>query len=37
MRLPKWLQAKFAERLKRLESEGHMIPTLKDIVDFLKE
>ena len=27
--LPKWLLAKFAERLKRLESEGHMMPTLK--------
>ena len=22
-RLPKWMQAKFAERLRRLESEGH--------------
>ena len=37
MRLPKWMQAKFAERLKGLESEGHMMPTFKDIVDFLKE
>ena len=37
MRLPKWMQGKFAERLKRLESEGHMMPTFKDIVDFLKE
>ena len=26
-RLPKWIQAKFAERLKRLESEGHAMPT----------
>ena len=34
MWLPKWLQAKFVERLKRLESEGHMIPTFKDVVDF---
>ncbi|KAK2561737.1 hypothetical protein P5673_015113 [Acropora cervicornis] len=31
------MQGKFAERLKRLESEGHMMPTFKDIVDFLKE
>jgi len=36
-RLPKWMQAKFAERLKRLESEGHAMPTYKDVVDFLKE
>ena len=36
-RLPKWMQAKFAERLKRLESEGHVMPTFKDVVDFLKE
>ena len=27
MGLPKWILAKFAERLKRLESEGHMMPT----------
>ena len=37
MRLSKWMQAKFAERLKHLESEGHMIQTFKDVVDFLKE
>ena len=36
-RLPKWMQAKFAERLKRLESEGRAMPTFKDVVDFLKE
>ena len=36
-RLPKWMQAKFAERLKRVESEGHAMPTFKDVVDFLKE
>ena len=36
-RLPKGMQAKFAERLKRLESEGHAMPTFKDVVDFLKE
>ena len=36
MRLPKWTQAKFAERLKLLESEGHMVQTFKDIVDFLQ-
>ena len=36
-RLPKWMQGKFAERLKRRESEGHMMPTFKDVVDFLKE
>ena len=33
----KWMQAKFAERLKRLQSEGNMMPTFKDVVDFLKE
>ena len=36
-RLPKRMQAKFAERLKRLESEGHAMSTFKDVVDFLKE
>ena len=36
-RLPKWMQDKFAERLKRLESEGHAMLTFKDVVDFLKE
>jgi len=36
-RLPKWMQAKFPERLKRLKSEGHAMPTFKDVVDFLKE
>lgn len=29
MGLPKWMLAKFAERLKRLWSEGHMMPTFK--------
>ena len=29
MGLPKCILAKFAERLKRLESEGHMMPTFK--------
>ncbi|XP_068739665.1 uncharacterized protein [Montipora capricornis] len=37
MRLPKWMQAKFAERLKRLEGEGHAMPTFKHVVDFLRE
>lgn len=37
MRLPKWMQTKFAERLKHMESKGHMMPTFKDVVDFLKE
>ena len=31
------MQAKFAERLKRLESEGHMMPNVKNTVDLLKE
>ena len=28
---------RFAQRLKRLESEGHAMQTFKDVVDFLKE
>ena len=35
--LPKWMQAKFAERLRRLASEGHAMSTFEDVVDFLKE
>ncbi|XP_068712758.1 uncharacterized protein [Montipora foliosa] len=37
MRLPKWMQAKFAKRLKCLEGEGHAMPTFKHVVDFLRE
>ena len=29
--------SQIAERLKRLASEGHAMPTFKDVVDFLKE
>ena len=37
MGLPEWILAKFAERLKRLESEGPWCQPLKDVVVFLKE
>ena len=33
----KWMQAKFAESLERLETEGHAMPTFKDVVDVFKE
>ena len=35
LRLPKWLQDKFRERLKKLKRQGRIIPTFKDIVEFL--
>ena len=36
-RLPKWMQAKFAERLNGLERKGQVMPSFKDVVEFLKE
>ena len=35
-RLPKWMQAKFAESLNGLEREGQVMPSFKDSIDFLK-
>ena len=37
MRIPKRMEAKFSEPLKRLEIEGDAMPTFKYVVDFLKE
>ena len=37
LRLPKWLQDKFQERLKKLQRQGRIIPTFKDIVEFLND
>ena len=36
-RLPRWMQAKFAEHLKSLERKGQLMPSFRDVVDFLKE
>ena len=36
-RLPKWAQTKFREYLKNLESQGRVMPTLKDVVNFLND
>ena len=37
LKLPKWLQDKFREHLKRLECQGRITPTLKDVVEFLND
>lgn len=37
LRLPKWAQGKFGEYLKRIEHEGRVMPTFKDVVIFLKD
>ena len=37
LRLPKWLQDKFREHLKKLQRQGRIIPTFKDIVEFLND
>ena len=37
LRLPKWLQDKFREHLKKLQHQGRIIPTFKDIVEFLND
>ena len=36
-RLPKWMQSKFAEHLRKIEHGGRVMPTFKDVVNFLKE
>jgi hypothetical protein len=36
-RLPRWMQAKFAEHLKSLESKGQVMPTFKGVVEFLRD
>ena len=37
LRLPKWAQTKFREHLKNLECEGRVMPTYKDVVNFLND
>ena len=37
LRLPKWVQTKFHEYLKNLEHEGRVMPTFKDVVNFLND
>ena len=37
LRLPKWTQAKFREHLKKLEHQGQIMPSFKDVVDFLND
>ena len=37
LRLPKWAQTKFREYLKNLERQGRVMPTLKDVVNFLND
>ena len=35
LRLRKWAQTKFRAHLKNLERQGRVIPTFKDVVNFL--
>ena len=37
LKLPKWLQDRFREHLKRLERHGRIMPTFKDVVEFLND
>ena len=37
LRLPKWAQMKFREHLKNLECQGRVMPTFKDVVNFLTD
>ena len=37
LKLPKWLQDKFRENLKRLERQGRIMPTFKDVVECLND
>ncbi|XP_028404013.1 uncharacterized protein LOC114526628 [Dendronephthya gigantea] len=37
LRLLKWMQSKFAEHLRKSEQCGRVMPTFKDVVDFLRE
>lgn len=36
-RLPKWAQTKFREHMKNLERQGRVMPTFKDVVNFLND
>ena len=35
--LPKWAQTKFREHLKNLKRQGRVMPTFKDVVNFLND
>jgi len=35
LRLPKWAQAKYREHVKKLEHQGQIMPSFKDVVNFL--
>ena len=37
LRLPKWAQTTFREHLKNLERQGRVMPTFKDVVNFLND
>ena len=37
LRLPKWAQTKFRECLKILKRQGCVMPTFKDVVNFLND
>ena len=37
LKLPKWLQDKFREQFKRLERQGRIMPTFKDVVEFFND
>ena len=37
LKLPKWLQDKFREHLKRLRRQGAIMPTIKKVVEFLND
>ena len=37
LRLLKWAQMKFCEYLKNLECQGRVMPTFKDVVNFLND
>ena len=37
LRLPKWAQAKCREHLKKLEHQGRIMPTFKDVINFLND
>ena len=37
LKLPKWLQDKFREHLKRLQRQRAIMPTIKKVVEFLND
>ena len=37
LRLPRWAQAKFREHLKKLEHQRQIMPSFKDVVNFLND